>query len=108
MKFKKFQRYFRFNIFPCDEEKQKKFWETWADIKTIHGRIISKQLGISDDTIVVFTGLARWSIIGRKNEFRNVEVRGQLLKSLTLFIQKMDEVFLYGLPENPREPFVLR
>ena len=75
MNFKQFQRYFRFNCFPADAEKRKKFGKTWAQIKTIHGRIISIDCGILNDTIEVFTGIDRWTILGRKKEFRNLKVR---------------------------------
>ena len=75
MNFKKFQRYFRFNCFPADAEERKKFGQTWARIKTIHGRIIAIDSLILHDTIEVFTGLDRWTIIGRKKEFRNLKVR---------------------------------
>lgn len=87
MNFKKFQRYFRFNCFPADAEKRKKFGKTWARIKTIHGRIVSIYSGILNDTMEVFTGMDRWTVIGSKNEFRNLKVFFQRLKYFNFFLE---------------------
>jgi len=94
MNFKQFQRYFRFNCFPADVEKRKKFGKTWAQIKTIHGRITSIDSGILNDTIEVFTGIDRWTIVGRIKEFRNLKVRFFGLKYSQFLLEKRRGVSL--------------
>ncbi|CAG5107718.1 Oidioi.mRNA.OKI2018_I69.chr1.g3457.t1.cds [Oikopleura dioica] len=93
MKFEEFQSYFRFHAFPSGKEEQEEYWEMWSDIKTIRGRVLSKDQR-DNDSMRVYNGFSLFTILGRKNEFRNV--------------QCMDEVFLYGLPATPRDHTLLR
>ena len=79
MDFEEFQRYFRFHAFPSGKEDQEKYWETWSNIRTIHGRVLSKDTR-DNDSMRVFNGIQRFTILGRKNEFRNVQVKKDLKK----------------------------